>query len=170
MGFSEHRWAGQKHPKMFKFPSLVISDQFLMGHISQILKFSEFFACFLMELFQEFYTEYFSEAILKHKKLGNWASFTCIPQGWVKKRKVQNIRINYVNDLLAKHMFDTIFISFCSALKSESVYMAHWTYSYCCVSDFTQREFWSIVSHECSKRQKRSNNCFKKWHRLYFIS
>ena len=35
---------------MFKFPSLVISDQFLIGHISQILVILEFFACFSMEM------------------------------------------------------------------------------------------------------------------------
>ena len=82
-----------KHPKMFKFRSLVISNQFLKGHISQIL---EFLPCVLMDFFQDVYTEYFSEAI---SKWSNYASFTCISEGWVLKREAKNICINLVHTL-----------------------------------------------------------------------
>ena len=30
-------------------------------------------------------------------------------------------------------------------------------------------ELWLILSHQCSKRQKRSNNCLKKWHRVIYF-
>ena len=44
------------------------------------------------------------------------------------KGETQNIRINRVHALVAKQTFGMILISFCSALKSESAYNAHWTF------------------------------------------
>ena len=99
-----------------------------MGHISQIHEFLEFLACVLIDFFQDVYTEYFSEAISKHKKWSNSASFTCISEGWVLKREAKNICINLVHALVANQTFDTIFTSFCSALMSESVYYVHWIF------------------------------------------
>ena len=148
--FSEHTWIGQKHPKMFKFRSRVISDQFLKGHISQILEFLQILACVLMELFQDVYTEYFSEAIAKHTKSSNCASLKCISEGWVLKRRSQaylyQSRIRFCCESYVWHNIHFLLFRFDEwdrLLRSLNNYIHIFAFPI----SLSVRKLWSIASH-----------------------
>ena len=89
-----------------------------------------------MELSQDVYTEYFSEAIEKYTKWSNCASLTCISEGWFLNMKSQKYLYQFRTRFLLFRLDEWERL-----LRSLNIHIFAFPIS------LSVRKLWSIVSH-----------------------